>query len=320
MDFLFNRYQKEIVKLANLDGGRKFLGIDHEVPKDKWIAKVTPNSYHYINGDKVTAVFRCYPVFTKRMGAALTELDIASQYQGLDKYVGLLNYAGLLESLEFPTLMLASKTLYSEVGDGVVSRTNGTDTFQTVRNNSTGTSVDYTTASYYFTYNTAPSAVGICYRSLVPFVTSSLGAGAEVTAATASIYGGTDPEVKRDDDAQDIGITLSTQASVTEITTDDYDAITLNSAPEGSDARVTLAAWNESGYNNWVLNATGMGWVAVSGNTKFCFRGGDDLDDTNPTSYNYCTCEYSENSGTTVDPKLAVTYTPGGGGAFLAFM
>ena len=125
---LFNRYQKELIKLANRSDGRKLLGLDKEVGSRDWIVGLAPNAYFLrVGRNKYKGIFRCYPLFAKKLAGVISKVEITRNdklYQELNKYKGLLHYTGLFERPRlFPQIFLSSpETFYSGAGDGHVYR------------------------------------------------------------------------------------------------------------------------------------------------------------------------------------------------------
>lgn len=88
----------------------------------------------------------------------------------------------------------------------------------------------------------------------------------------------------------------------------------------------------ESGYQDFVLNATGRGWVARSGETKpagasasgktqLVMAWATDIDNSAPATNDYNQVYMADQAGTTNDPKLVVTHGVAAGNSnFLAFM
>ena len=331
MNDLFREYQPELVKLANLTAGRKFLSIDHEVPKDKWIVKVDPVGYTYYTGrsKKVNGVYRqllvhtsrCYPLIAKRLGVALSKLEITkafparnpSIYKGLNKYHGLLHYAGLFRRNSiFPQVMLDENAPFTSAGDGLVTKNDGV-TWADARESAEGVTALPTTART-ICCNTRKTGGGVffCARGYFPYITSGIGAGATVDSSIKSIYiyaGITDA------DTVSWVLTESTQASMTDLVVGDFDALTLDTPTEYM-TRVAYSALSQPAYNALTLDATGLAFIDVEGNTKFVMRDSNDVDDSEPTAENQILCSYSEQTGTTEDPKLVTQFTPpavGGG-------
>jgi len=105
----------------------------------------------------------------------------------------------------------------------------------------------------------------------------------------------------------------SSPASSTNIVQDDWDQCGATDDPdEGTDTRFdAYTDWTVDSYNDIDLNATGLGWIAVDGISKFGIRTTiDALDDypgTNKHS-NHGDVASADIAGTSEDPKLTVTH------------
>ena len=305
MDNLFKRYQKELVRLANNPFGRRFLDIPH---KEK-IIKVTPNSYHFINGSKITAIIRCYPLYARKLAAALSSLEILNtlpQYFKMDKYRSLLNYSGLLKNSIFPQILLVESNLYSSAGDGDAGHQTATSSSWAICRAGAGTVSNPTSAGTLVTNSRAQgSDQFLCYRGFLPFITSGLGSQATVTAAVLNIYG---LATTANPDGVSLVLILTTQASISTLANSDYANVTVDSPAEGA-SRFAVSGWSVSAYNQMTLNATGRGWINITGNTLLGLRDSQDVDNTIPVGNNEVYCHYSEETGTSQDPYLQVSYT-----------
>lgn len=314
MDRLFQKYQEPLLKLANNTFGRKFLGIDKEA-KDK-IVRLTPNSYSFLAGrNKLKTTFRCYPIFAKKLHYAINSLeainDIPNFYKGLNQYAGLLNYAGLLRTREFPRILFTDTTVYASAGDGFCRKANAT--WATARGATDSDSADYTSAAENMGLNTAPTYS--IDRIFYPFVTSSIGSGQEVSAATFNFDNN---GLNADTDNQSMCLIQTTQASTTQLVTGDYDNLTLNSPAEGA-SRSDITGYG-TGYVNMTLNAIGKGWINVAGNTLLGLRFSGDVDNSAPTGSNGFATSFSETAGTGSDPYLTVTHTTLAAGGIIWFL
>lgn len=313
---LFDKYQPELVKLANLDSGRKFLGIGHEVKSREWISRIFPNGYSIqIGRRKQRSVFRCYPLFAKKLQSVISQVEITRNeklYQKLGRYKGLLHYSGLFEQPRlYPQIFLASgDPIYAGAGDGYFDLNNAN--WATLRGASTAT----------FAGSTAPSGVhdaeyysgdGNYYmrRCFFPVDTSGLGAGADISAATFSVYptgAGDNTEATNPADLTLVSCTKSTAEST--YASGDYDSGTTTKI---SDTTVDLGTFIGSGAggSSWAFNGTGLGYIADTAITHIPIRAANDYDDAHaPSARSYGNLYFSEQTGTDTDPKLVVTYTP----------
>lgn len=156
-------------------------------------------------------------------------------------------------------------------------------------------------------------SAGLAYNNvhayLVFDLASNVPAGATITGGTISTYvyalttgaGGS------------VGLVASTQASATGLTTSDYTAV-------GSTefvTRVNFTSLSTGAYKDWALNASGVSHLTSNqaGYAKFAFRTSFDLDNSAPGSsaQSYMGISYSDQTGTSEDPYLTVTYTPAPG-------
>ena len=157
-------------------------------------------------------------------------------------------------------------------------------------------------------------------RTILLFNTSSLGASAEVTAATLSVKGS-----GKSDSATaitpDVNIYTSAPASDTAVASGDFDS--LGSVAQ-SDGVIAYADYSITNYNDFVLNATGLGNISLTGISKFGARNANyDVASLSPTWSSLVSHTLSiinaDTAGTSSDPKIVVTYTlPGGGGSGVA--
>jgi hypothetical protein len=88
---------------------------------------------------------------------------------------------------------------------------------------------------------------------------------------------------------------------------------------------ITYANWSTSAYNDFTFNATGIGNVSKTGFSKFGVRNPNyDVANTPPTWSSGVTshmqCYFSDEAGTTSDPKLVVTYSLGGSAGSLLLL
>lgn len=224
---------------------------------------------------------------------------------------------------------------YSSAGDGLVaygfseSGLCGVGKWNTMHDATDGTTFGYTT-----TGTTAGTSIaydsdliwcdGAMYRAFTPFDTSAIPSGSTISAATLNLYFYSIDNSDNDGDDW-VTVVQASSASHTTLSTADYDtAGAINTPTEGIDSgeRKDLTSISTAAYTVITLNATGRGWVNVSGGTSQCsattgitclaIREGHDVLDsqitTDTSSYAYFYA--SENTGTANDPYLSVTYSP----------
>lgn len=145
------------------------------------------------------------------------------------------------------------------------------------------------------------------YRSVYLFDTSSI-SGGSVSAATFSIYG----QSKSDGLSITPGINVvsSNPASNTALVGADFTTL----GNTAYSTAISYSSYSTTGYNNFVLNASGISAISTTGITKLGIKESVyDLGDTTPTSTSDFTSDFiaylADNAGTSIDPKLVVTYT-----------
>lgn len=154
-------------------------------------------------------------------------------------------------------------------------------------------------------------------RIVTLFDTSALTVEADISAATFSLHG--DNSILTASGAWSWRLVSSNPASNTALVVGDYDSFgsTAYAADYGSGDYVAL------GYNDQVMNATGIAAISLDGITKFGVREVEhDIGNMDPGNDNRFVAQYrgAEQSGTADDPKLVVTYTLGGGATNMLLM
>lgn len=322
---IFIDRQSDLLLLANTDIGRFLLQTkDREFRHGTRIIKLTPSSFHIDTGERIKVDGKILPVlkatmFTheriaKILYPYLTYLDILRK--DMQKYAPsqdraslenfLTHYAGI-EQKNLPFIMMIDATIFASAGDGSLQAVNGT--YSTARGAATGANNTGTSSGSTFFQGQSNSFDGNFYltRGFFPFDTSSLEDTRVVQSAAFKLY----ITSVTDNGAGDPGLIQTTQASISSLADADFDNLTLNSPTEGS-ARPDYGNWSNNAYNAFTMNASGIGWISLVGNTLLGVRNGNDIDNATPSSghQNQADCSFSEASGTTQDPKLEVTYVP----------
>lgn len=258
----------------------------------KWIEKRTKKKIFF------TIEIRTHNKFAKRLYYAFYPLWVVFHFW--DWLVA--NNINFNLNLGFDTL-----TSYSEsTGDGMVELYYQA-TWAGVRGASSGTaSSGSSTGLFCYTgkYNNTYS-IG---RGFFPFLTGTTLAGATISAATLSIYGGSNATINPGGLA--IVLSESSQAAGDSLANGDYDNITLNSPTELA-SRINFSSWSTSAYNDMALNSSGLSAInkTAGGYTKYSMRTSLDVDNSAPSNENFIYCHFADETGTSNDPKLVVTYT-----------
>ena len=171
-------------------------------------------------------------------------------------------------------------------------------------------------------------------RAFVPIDTSSIPSGATISSATFNVYVTAKEDTDNDAEAY-ITVVQTSQAAHNTLSNGDYDACgAVDNPTEGIDSgqRKDITSISTSAYLSFTLNSTGLGWIKKSGETSNCgstagitclgMREGHDATDTRITAFtgaNSITFYASEQTGTSNDPYLSVTYTGGASFAFWQF-
>lgn len=151
------------------------------------------------------------------------------------------------------------------------------------------------------------------FRSIFLFDSSSIPDSDSIDAATMSVRGTTKSNAANFSPAPEINVYTSNPASNTGLTGTDYS--TLGTVAQ-SDTNITHAGYSTTGYNDFVLNATGRGNVSKTSVSKFGIREATyDAANVAPTWVNSgqwnMLANHAEAADVTTDPKLAVTHTGG---------
>jgi len=146
-------------------------------------------------------------------------------------------------------------------------------------------------------------------RSIFLFNTAALTAYASISAAVMSISS----NFKFDDGtlAPNVDIYTSAPASDTALAAGDFDSFGSESQ---TGSPISYASWSTAGYNDFTFNATGRGNISKTGISKFGARNQNYDVASSPPAWTstfkaYLDFYYAEQTGTTDDPKLVVTYT-----------
>ena len=148
----------------------------------------------------------------------------------------------------------------------------------------------------------------ILARAMTLFHTSALPDNCTITSSTLSVYGSAKGNSAAYD--PDINVYSVAPASDTAIAAGDYNSF----GTTAYSTTISYASYSTTGYNDFVLNSTGLAAISKTGVSKFGFRDvSADVANVEPS------CPYDDISymqfytaekGDPYKPKLEVTYTP----------
>ncbi len=311
----FSKHQSKLLWLLNHSSYfRKDMGIqDCDLPYKEKIVRITPNSFTWRTGEREFMTdFRTHDKFGKRLYYGFYPIwDLAHKFdmKVANRFVPAMN-------LGFDTL-----TAYPEAGGGGGNTTcdgymnyaaavgvSWASTVGASAGNETG--VSNTDESYiYIRKGNGSTFDWSLQRSIYTFDTSSITAAATISSSVMSLRG----SFKQDDASitPNINIYLATPASNNNLVDDDFDQI---GSTAQCDTAITYAGFSTSGYNDFTFNATGRGNISKTGVSKFGARNANyDVSVSTPSmsslQQSYLYGYFADQTGTTNDPKLVVTYT-----------
>lgn len=135
-------------------------------------------------------------------------------------------------------------------------------------------------------------------RGYFTFDTSSVPSGSNVSAASFQMY--VTAKTNGDNDGDDVLYLVVPNISTW----------TSWGSTAGANT-IDITAVSTSAYNTFTLNATGFGFLTLGGSTQLGVREGHDVTGVAPSSTNSVTFSTSEQTGTSQDPTLSITYTAG---------
>lgn len=317
----------------------QYLGnpLPEKLAPDEDVAKRTETSYTRVIVPGTSeapptymAVFYSKPTFT-RQGNEWRYIEHATTTTAA---FNALHTESPLATLFLPKAHAAD--IYSGAGDGWTQNRDDTNDCGTrwsaTHDAATGTSFSYTATTLSvsaMSFSSTFLSLFLCTidRTFLPFDTSSIPSNATITAATLNLY--TLTKTNTDNDGTDfLTVTQTSQATHTVLANADYDQCGAVSNPtEGIDSgqRKDISSITTSAYLVFTLNATGNGWIKKSGQASACsatagitclgVREGHDVTNAaivsgfDVVAENTATFSSSEQSGTSQDPYLAVTYT-----------
>lgn len=308
----FEKHQQKLLSLANTQVGRRLLRIDGKrssVGENK-IIRIDPNAIYWKNDKQIVGEFRTHDKYAKRLYYAFKPVWYAFHlWDYLTKPLPKLN-------LGFDTL-----TAYPDANpetttvDGRTYTADSNVIFSTIRAAAGATAEDSGTDQEFVLLRSTTSSdqYQFLVRSLFLFDTATLTSSATISAAVLSLYG-TNKNVANGSNT--IDIVSSNPAGNTGLVAADH--ATLGTTVY---ADMASAAYSTSAYNDFTLDANGIAQVSKTGVSKFGARLGWDTDnsfggvwasaaDTGFNGY------FADQTGTSNDPKLTITFTVPSGGFF----
>lgn len=322
----FEKYQDHLVRFVNTRLGRWFFAIgEDDIPFAKKIMEIAPNrvSLDYkvikVNGEwrlQKTTVFRTHNRYQKRLEYIYRRMKNIIPAAALAKMMqpGVAGWQVVM-----PFLALTTDTFYPDPNTETTSvdgwAQDSSSTLWSVLQPAAGDGAADSNAAGSGSDIACPMVLGASpdfytiRRGIFLFDTSSIDNSAVVSAATFSNY-----ITKTWDEmttAGSISVCSSAPASNTAIVAGDFDSLgTTKFATDQTIAGISLDA-----YTDWALNGSGLAAISLTSVTKLGTRCKADIDNSAPTiggSGNKSMgteVSFAETTGTSKDPKLAVTYS-----------
>lgn len=315
----FNKHQRKLIWLLNAPvvGGwfRKILRIQC----DKVINRIEPNAYWFGASESgsiisVSTEFKTHWKYSKRLYYAFKPIWWAMHCW--DQVVNFIHLPKLNLGFDTLTVYPDANTESSTVDGLVVYDTPGEGTWAAAHDATAGTSSNDSDAQGRCAQSRESALDNdfIITRGFFLFDTSALTSGATISAATFSLWGIS--KVNTDNDGTDyVNVYTTTPASNTALVADDFDQIGTTAQATAIDLGSITA--DNSVYTDWTLNATGRGNISLTSITKFGTREGHDAENVSiaDNTGNYLEVYFADQTGTSNDPKLTITYTLAGGGS-----
>lgn len=332
----FDQQQDLLLWMANTDYGRDLLCIDKRLPRIIGLKKNVATGLLETHKNK-DGTYRVQKISDFRIGAKWANIIRCRwpEFQAYAQEYYRTQNVGWNMPILFPVVKptfvhayYTTSTFYpdpdpeSTTVDGSVAQDYGAEgngqTWATIRGAAGNDHQDASTNREIF--QTAADNSGnkwlSMYRGVFLFDTSSIGDTDTKDSGTFSINGTTTGYL--DNFNQSVVLTNSAPDSNTDLVNGDYNN---DMATEYNSARLDVTSWNQSGYNDWTLNATALTAISATGVSKLGTRGSGDFDNAEPTWAASTTARvfgnYADLAGTTSDPKLVIVHTAaavGGGG------
>ena len=259
--------------------------------------------------------FRTHAKFSKRLYYAFRPLWWtlhAWDWAFADRWIPELSF-GFSTLTSYPDAHPETNTVDGRVS---VSLSLGSgESWATMHDRTSGTAADTTLAdeasNWISADNTSNQWIGM-HRGFFLFYTAALTSASVISAAVMSLYGTNKGFIGPFIPEPSFDVCTTSPASNTDLVVEDFDQVGSVSQTGGSP--ITYGSWNTAGYNDFTFNSTGIGNINKTGISKFGTREATyDIPNTSPTWANqyavWVLHYFSDQTGTTNDPKLVVTYT-----------
>lgn len=299
----FLKHQTLLKWFANTKYGKGLLG--HGLDR---VDLILPNAVVRKNRTSYIAEFRTHDKYAKRLYYEFKPIWKAFHWFDMNVaniYVPKLN-------LGFDSLTAYPAAGSVEPVDGRAIRGSVDETFTTIRNGAGNSSADGNAIENYgsLTATTTSNQYSFMFRCIFCFDTSSIGGGATINSATLSLFG---TDKSNGLGSPTLDIVSSTPASTSTLASSDYGNLGTTVFSD-----IAYASFSTSAYNDFSLNASGLSNISKTSISKFGTRTGWDTDNSFGGSWSSgavtkLTGYMADQTGTSNDPKLTVTYTlPGG--------
>lgn len=315
----FKRYKLPLLLLVNTAYGKRFFCIDTDKSSvgKNWIINITPNSITWRdskNKGVVSTEFRTHDKFAKRLYFSL--LPLWSLFHSWDSLVNRLRMP--LLNVGFDSLTAFPAAGANSPVDGYVGFGSADIAFSSVRAQAGNTAAVSDTANNlpWLGASTTTNQFATTFLAIFLFDTSAITASPPVITATLSIFGSASRLTGLGDATNHI--IACNPAATNNLVNGDYNTMTYTAQ---SDTNFNSAAWSEVAYNDFPFNSTGLGNISKTGISKFamCFNWHLNNSFTGVWASGAITrsgCTFADQTGTTSDPKLVVTYGVGVGSGF----
>jgi hypothetical protein len=216
-----------------------------------------------------------------------------------------------LERATYPVTADVTLSLYAGAGDGTLGKVCATWSSCHDASVSDG-SANYTGTDASVEVDKAQaggSQYGLSHN-WYPIDTSSIPASASISSANLNLFA---ENINNSSGGLDLYVVAGTQAATSSLSTSDFP----NLGTTAWSSAVSGSSLTNNAYNAFALNSTGIAALNLSGWTKFALREKNDFDNSAPTETSIVALAAytSEQTGTSQDPYLDVTYTlPGTSG------